>query len=70
MRKQREFIKRWIQRNFCEGEVWVKDWQNDSRCTITAGQDDMDIRFIGRCLMVDGQPADYMPSPRAAPLGR
>lgn len=65
MRKQREFIEKWIKKNFFKGAVWVKEWANDSRCTITDGIDDMDIRFVGRCLVVDGKPAAYMPSPRA-----
>lgn len=65
MKKQREFIESWIKRHFEPGAVWVKDWHNDSHCTLTDGKDDMEIRFTGRCLVVDGKPADYMPSPKA-----
>lgn len=65
MKEQKAFIMRWIQNNFFEGAVWVKDWLNDSHCTLTDGQDDMEIKFVGRCLVVDGKPAAYMPSPRA-----
>ena len=68
MQKQREFIKAWLQETFEPGAVRIKEWENDSRCIVTDGTEDMPVMFYGRTLVADGRPVARMKSPRERKL--